>query len=143
MNGGAGDSTVWLGTAFNGCDDIILLHLRFGSNITAQKCNNGHITLTAQSRRAVENTSYISTLEVLVNPGHDDMPMKTIKCVHDNGIAVIDSSLTIINTSIVCMPSEILNVSATDNTTSSKGKQIACITILLLESCSLSAHMLR
>ena len=127
MNGGADGSTVWMGSAFNGCDinEITLLHNRFQlQGVTTAQCNSGQISLiTGRSMNIVENSSYISTLEVLVNPGHDDMPVKTIQCAHDNGIKVIIdiNSTIIIDISVVCMPSKILNDSATDNTTSLKG----------------------
>ena len=128
VNGSRRDSTVWKGTAFSGCDDIILLHLNFSraantSEPLQKQCDNGYMILIGRSVIRVENKSYTSQLEVLVKPGHDEIPLKkfSIKCVHDNGSAEIDIGSITINTSVVCMSSEILNYSAVNHTTALKG----------------------
>ena len=121
-----GGSTVWKGTAFSDCE-ITLQHLRFSraantSESLQGQCDNGHMTLIGRSVR-VENESYTSQLEVLVKPGHDEIPLKkfNIKCVHDNGSVEIDIGSITINTSVVCMSPEILNDSAGNHTTALKG----------------------
>jgi hypothetical protein len=119
--GGLMGTTVWTGTAFNGCDvnEITLLHHRFvrGMNTSAQ-CNTRHITLTGRSVR-VENNSYISQLEVVIKPrpGHDE-PLKNVICTHDYGITIDIGSIAINTTDIIC---EILNDSAINHTTTLKG----------------------
>ena len=127
MNGRKQDSTVWKGTAFSSCDtnEITLLHNRFKgvTNISAQ-CNDGHIMLTGRSIRVENNSYYISQLEVMVKPASDNetiMIMKNVKCIHDHdGTDTVIGSM-IINSSVICMSSEILNGSATNNITSLKG----------------------
>ena len=125
MNGNIGGSTVWKGTAFSDCDldEITLLHCRFGvvANTSAQ-CNNGHITLTGWSTRVENNSYYISQLEVMVEPASDNetmIIMKNVKCIHDhNRTEMVVGSMTI-NTSVTCMPSEILNDSSVTMTSDS------------------------
>ena len=66
----------------------------------------------------VRNNSYISQLEVLVKPGLNEMPLKSVTCAHDDGTAetVVDSIT--INTSYICTSSEdLLNDSAINYTT--------------------------
>jgi hypothetical protein len=123
VNGGALiGSTVWKGTAFSGCDgnEITLLHHRFirGMSTSAQ-CNTGHIKLLTGRSVRVENNSYISQLEVLVQPGHDEMPLKSVTCAHDDGTTVIYIDSITINTSYICMSSE--NDSVVNHTTTLKG----------------------
>ena len=122
--GGSGGATVWKGTVFSGCSDtneIILIHNRFSeeTNISAQ-CSTGHITLTGHSVR-VENNIYISQLEVVIKPGHDNMPLKNVTCAHDDGTTAIDIDSITINTSYTCILSEILNDSAINHTTTLEG----------------------
>jgi hypothetical protein len=117
--GGLGDATVWKGTAFSGCDgnEITLLHHRFirGMSTSAQ-CNTGHIKLLTGRSVRVENNSYISQLEVLVQPGHDEMPLKSVTCAHDDGATIIYNDSITINTSYtICMSS--VNDSAVNHTT--------------------------
>ena len=120
MNGSIRDTTVWKGTAFSDCDnnEIVLLHNQFER--AAGRCNNGDILGRSIG---VVNGSYISQLEVMVESGPDQLIMKDIKCFHDNGaIEMIIDSITI-NTSVICMSSEILNGSATNHTTTLKGNE--------------------
>ena len=80
MNGGIGDTTVWKGTAFSGCNsnEISLIHNRGKGSFG--KCNNGAIT--GRITRSESNTTYISQLEVMITP---EMIGKNIVCNHDNG----------------------------------------------------------
>ena len=72
--------TVWQGTAFRGCE-IVLLHLQFrGPTGTSGACSNG--ALTGRSMRVENNSTYISQLEVIIIP---EMIGKNIVCNHDNG----------------------------------------------------------
>ena len=146
--GGLGGTTVWKGTAFSGCsyidNEITLLHHRFngsGETNTSVQCSTGHITLIGQSVR-VENNSYISQLEVVIKPGHDDMPLKNVTCAHDDGTTVIDIDSMTINTSYTCMASEILNDSAINHTTTLEGMAVVhsgqIISIYNLMSCMLT-----
>ena len=81
VHGGEGDSTVWQGTAFSGCnsDEITLIHHRFGRVGAFGVCNGGAI-----SGRIVriENNSYISQLRVAITA---EMVGKNIICNRDNG----------------------------------------------------------
>ena len=80
VSGGEGDTTIWEGTAFSGCE-ILLIHNRFGRPAgTSRTCSNGAIT--GQSVRVESNSTYISQLEVIITPG---MIGKNIVCNHDNG----------------------------------------------------------
>jgi hypothetical protein len=83
VNGTVGDSTVWRGTAFSGCNinEITLLHLRFGNykEGTTGMCSNGDIT--GRSMRT-EGNLYISQLEIPFDP---DMVGKSVVCAHDDG----------------------------------------------------------
>ena len=123
MNGGEGDASVWKGTIFSDCDinEIILLHNRWETtNKLIAQCNTSHII--GQSIR-VENGSYISQLEVIVEPGHDKMPFKNVTCAQDIGTkAIVVDSITI-NTDAcrICMASEILTDCAINHTTTLKG----------------------
>lgn len=116
--GGSGGATVWKGTVFSGCDDtndeIVLLHSR---ETDSSQCNTSHITLTGRSIR-VGNNTYISQLEVLVKPGLDEMPLKSVTCAQDDGrTETVVDSITI-NTSYICTSSEdLLNDSAINYTT--------------------------
>ncbi len=127
VNGGALiGATVWKGTAFSGCNDteIILLHNRFWEVTNkSSRCNTGHITLLTGRSIRVENTSYISQLEVLVQPaGHDEMPVKNVTCVHDDGTTETYVDSIAINTSYtMCMSS--VNDSAANHTTTLIGKR--------------------
>ena len=105
--GTSGGSTVWTGTAFSGCDDtneeIVLLHSR---ETDSSQCNTSHITLTGRSI-GFRNKSYISQLEVLVKPGLDQMPLKSVTCAQDDGrTETVVDSITI-NTSYICTSSAI------------------------------------
>ena len=134
MNGGEGDASVWKGTAFSDCNhkEIALFHHRFVAgeitNISAECNNTGHISLIARSVR-VENSSYISQLEVIIKPGHDDnnMTLKNVTCAHDNGTTEIDIGSITVNITDICMPSKI-NDSAIEfnHTTTLKGNQMHC-----------------
>ena len=118
MNGSIGDATVWKGTAFSDCDnnDIVLLHNHF-ARATGQ-CNNGNIIGRSIG---IVNGSYISQLEVTVECDPNQLIKKDVECFHDNGaVEMIIDSITI-NTSAICMSSEILNGSATNHTTTLKG----------------------
>ena len=79
VHGGEGDSTVWEGTAFSGCnnDEITLLHIRFGQG-TAGVCNSGAIS--GRSVRVENNSSYISQLRVAITA---EMVGKNIICNRD------------------------------------------------------------
>ena len=70
---------------------------------------------------------YVSQLEVTVKPASDNetiMIMKNVKCIHDHdGTDIVVGSM-VINTSVICMSSEILNGSATTHTTTLKGYQL-------------------
>ena len=102
MNGGTGGTTVWKGTAFRDCgnNEITLIHNRF-ENGTSGDCNNGAIT--GWSMR-VENSSYVSQLEVIVN---STMIGKGIACAHDNGsISTLISSRKLKCCTSVTSPSE-------------------------------------
>ncbi len=81
VQGGEGDSTVWQGTAFSGCnnDEITLIHNRFARGAFGE-CNDGAIT--GRSVRVESNFSYISQLEVVVTA---EMVGKSIECNRDNG----------------------------------------------------------
>ena len=150
INGRAsGSTTVWKGTAFSGCDDtndeILLLHSRFsGETDSIVQCNTSHITLTGRSIR-IENNSYISQLEVLVKPGRDEMPLKNVTCAHDDGTTEIVVDSITINTSYICMSSEVsLNDSAINHsvTTSLEGIYYTCGALLAIAiACSLTACM--
>ena len=106
--GTSGGSTVWTGTAFSGCDDtneeIVLLHSR--ENDSSQ-CDTSHITLTGRNIR-VGNNSYISQLEVLVKPGLDEMPLKSVTCAQDDGRTetIVDSITIDTSYNIICTSSE-------------------------------------
>ena len=74
---GRGDTTVWQGTAFSGCE-ISLIHNRFsGPTGTSGACNN----ITGQSMRVESNSTYISQLEVTITL---EMIGKNIVCNHDS-----------------------------------------------------------
>ena len=77
MGGESAQATVWRGTAFNGCNHMLVLH---HSNFTSVKtCNNGRIVAKAIS----ENGGYyISQLSVTVST---DLIGKTVECSHDDG----------------------------------------------------------
>ena len=80
MNGTPADSTVWRGTAFSDCENLItLLHNRFGNEESTTTCSNSNIT--GRSVR-VEESRYISQLEITVDP---ETVGKSVVCVHDNG----------------------------------------------------------
>ena len=122
MNGGPGDASVWKGTVFSDCNinEIILLHNRFRKMTNkSTHCSTSHII--ARSVR-IESSSYISQLEVVI-PGRDDMPLKNVTCAHENGTTATESDIDsiTINTTDICMPSEILNDSAINHTTTLKG----------------------
>ena len=128
-------ATVWKGTAFSDCkhNEITLLHNRFVGEITnmSAECNTGHISLIIATRSVrVENSSYISQLEVIIKPGHDDnnMTLKNVTCAHDNGTTEIDIGSITVNITDICMPSKILNDSAIEfnHTTTLKGNQMHC-----------------
>ena len=120
MDGGHG--TVWKGTTFSGCNnnEIVLLHRRFAEGDSGQ-CNDGDITAWSVGVES-NGSSYISRLEVLLKPVHDEIMMENVTCAHDDGENETEIGSIAINTSVVCMPSEMLNDSATDNTTKLKGK---------------------
>ena len=118
-----GHSTVWKGTAFSGCNnnEIVLLHMRFWrAEGDSGQCNDGDITARSVGVESNGN-SYISRLEVLLKPVHDEMIMKNVTCVHDDGETETEIGSIAINTSVICMPSEMLNDSATNHTTKLKG----------------------
>ena len=115
VNGREGDTvtTVWEGTAFNGCN-IILLHSRFGEaeGNSSKECNNGAITVQ-RTLRMEKNGSfdiiYVSQLKVAVT---SKMIGESIDCSHDNGTTSIlvgslklngstSCAYTTLNTSIV------------------------------------------
>ena len=92
-----GIATVWRGSAFN-CghrfNEIVLRHSIFPSRARGS-CNSGQIL--AQSVDVVNNTYFISQLNVNVS---SDMHNKTIECEKDDVISsVILSSTTIFITS--------------------------------------------
>ena len=76
VNGTSGDSAVWRGTAFSGCE-ITLLHLRFDG--TTRTCSNSDIT--GRSVR-IEGSRYISQLEITINP---ETVGKSVACARDDG----------------------------------------------------------
>ena len=78
VNGGSGDTTVWQGTAFSGCE-ISLTHNRFSRPTgTFGACNN----VTGRSMRVENNSTYISQLEMIITL---EMIGKNIVCSRDNG----------------------------------------------------------
>ena len=107
MNGNKTDSTVWKGTAFSGCE-INLLHNRFEESTGSEtQCNNGNITLTGRSISVESNNSYIyyiSQLEVMVKPAYvnDEMIMKNIECIRDDGTDTTLIGSMNINVSVIC-----------------------------------------
>ena len=99
MNGSLGDTTVWKGTAFSGCDlnEITLLHFRFREEEgTTRTCSNGDIT--GRSMR-IRGNLYVSQLEIVVNP---ETVGKSIVCAHDNGTSSYIIGSYLINTGIHC-----------------------------------------
>ena len=137
VNGGPRDASVWKGTVFSDCKhnikEITLFHHRFVGEITnmSAECNTGHISSIIARSVRVENSSYISQLEVIIKPGHDDnnniMPLKNVTCAHDNGKTEIDIGSITVNITNICMPSKI-NDSAIEfiHTTTMKGNQMHC-----------------
>ena len=102
VNGNKMDITVWKGTAFSDCE-INLLHNRFDGS-TGGQCNNGGITLTGRSISVENNSYYISQLEVIVKPAYvkDEIIMKNIECIRDNGIDTTLIGSMNINVSVIC-----------------------------------------
>lgn len=108
-----GITTIWHGSAFDcgpGSDEIWLQHSQFPSRARGS-CNSGQIL--AQSVGVVNNTYYISQLNVTVS---SDMLNKTIQCYrldlngHDVNLTILTSTtIIIVNTSgtslyiIVCV----------------------------------------
>ena len=82
VHGDEGDSTVWQGTAFSGCnnDEITLIHNRFGREGASGVCNGGAIS--GRIVRVESNSSYISQLKVAITA---EMVGKNIICNRDNG----------------------------------------------------------
>ena len=104
VNGNKMDMTVWKDTAFSGCE-INLLHNRFEESTGSEtRCNNGNITLTGRSISVENNSYYISQLEVIVKPAdvNDEMIMKNIECIHDDGTDTTLIGSMNINVSVIC-----------------------------------------
>ena len=94
-----GDTTIWKGTTFSGCDhnEITLLHFRFREEEgTTGTYSNGDIT--GRSMR-IEGSLYVSQLEIAVNL---EMVGKSIVCTHDNGTSSYIIGHYLINTGIHC-----------------------------------------
>jgi hypothetical protein len=109
VNGTIGDTTVWTGTDFNGCDnnEISLLHInRFGNKGAYGTCNNGAITgqivnviMGTNSNRSIYTSQLIVTVRSENNLG------KVIECFHDDGanVSLVGSINLTVNTSIICI----------------------------------------
>ena len=98
VHGGKGDSTVWQGTAFSGCE-ITLLHIRFRQG-TAGVCNSGAIS--GRSVSIENNSPYISRLRVAITA---EMIGKNIVCNRDelNG-TIYTIGQHLIKIGILCIP---------------------------------------
>ena len=116
VHGKEGDTTVWQGTAFSGCnnDEITLIHNRFGGEGASGMCNGGAITgwiVNVTMGDDSNHSVYTSQLVVIVR---SEMIGKSIKCIHDNGLHEIHDNVGSTNltmnvnasaadSSIICM----------------------------------------
>ena len=76
-------STVWRGDGFQGQCSITLFHSDFSGG-TEGTCNSRAIVGRSIG---VENTCYISKLDIFVSP---DVIGTTIICIYDDGISPVD-----------------------------------------------------
>lgn len=93
--GTLGDSTIWTGSAFSGCNnnEVTLVHNRFTSLYRTVECTNGAIVGRSLS---VEGNNYTSQLSITFTP---DITGTTVKCSHDNGSQTITHRSIVIPTS--------------------------------------------